>query len=1793
MKKLKLFFACLLMAVLSIGQVWAGETTYTMKTSGSGTAVEDNWTANTSASFNSSGAYWSCSATTNTFTITSGSGITGTITKVQVTGKRNKNKSYSIDVTVGGSALGSTFNGSGNATYDTEDTFSSSTGLTGTIVVSVSAAGGSNSSDKGSFWITSVTVTTEDGGGSSCSNTVAITKGAETNGTYTLSATEVCGDGDGEDVTISDITPAAGFEFDEITTSESGTVDNDLKKVTGITAATTITVKFKEKQKYTVSFNVGGSSASQTDIPETTAGAGIELPAGPTPTCTGWTFAGWKETSAVDEETTTAPTLLLAGANYKPAANCTLYAVYKRTESGAVTDQEVTETFENQAKESEYNKTKTYEASASNANIAWTMYYGCVSENVKLTGDQSAQMRWYKTASTTYGYIQNTTPISGLQSVSFNAKTDNGNSSTVKLSVWYSTDGDTWTNVKDNEAAPTTTTEISATIAGTVGTDYYVRIGVGDAGTAPSSSSAKLTIDDVHFSYKAGSSTTYYLSSPTCCTQHAVNIAAGIEHGSVSADPASACEGATITLTFTPALNYHLSAWTLNDVAQDIAENTFEMPGVDVTVSATFDQDACEPLGTPSVTVSGKAYPYNAVKLAWTAIEHADAYKVYIYDNEDNELEHNDAFAGEEYTIGQTLSASTTYKYSVQAISNTPATYCPSVVATGSFVTEALPTAHLTLIALGDEHEDTGDYSILTPFNLPSTAASCSKAFVGWDADPNRASAPTYPKGAEFTFQNTDAVTLYAVYADETPGEATLTKMTSADALADGDKVVIVANGTQYGVYQETQSSSYVKNWELAASTPAISELGAKKIWNVTADNTNWKFGDATNGYLYTSGSNNLAVSTDNATSWSVTWNESENGFILKSTGGRYFACRTDLSGDNANLFRMSGTSLGTNGVYGMDIYKYALGASTFDNYSTTCVAAPTAEPASASIAVAAAGGEGTLGVSYENVNLAGVTAALFNNEACTEAFDGGWLTASIEGDDKHIAYNAQANTSYNDARTAYIKLTAPETNGAANPAVVVIPVEQAKKPAVFASLAELVAASIATGTEVTVTFANEVITDDHYISQGTKRAGVLLTTKAANDKAIEIFYNKGETVVPAAWVIGGKLSATAMTFTWTFFSDQWELVPLGNDWTWDNGDLTYTAPKAVSSVVVSGSPAKKSYVDGEKFAPAGLIVTVNYTEGDPEVNPVGVTFTCDPVRVAKSDDPVSVNVVATFNEVDSDPFEVTGLTVGDIQPKTIAEFIEAEGTRCYLEGIVGTIDNTTYGNFYLTDASGTIYVYGCLTPSGESKKFAELGVEEGDQIKVIAEAYTKHATKGDEAVDVQFVSKVSAATIDIDDINMTVDDELLLSDIVATITPDAAQSATINYEVTEGTAVTISEDKIIASTEGEATITASIEAGVGYLAGSTTFTVTVSAAPVPFEGDYFVKVAKNSDLTAGEYLIVYEDGSLAFNGGLETLDAASNTVAVTFENGKIQGTPAVLAATFTIKLAGTIQSKSGYYIGQINDANGLASSTETQYNNAISIDEGNAVIVSEGGAYLRYNSTSGQTRFRYFKSTTYTGQKEIALYKKENAAPVYETVRGGLTAGNYYTICYPKSMTDVQGATLWSFVGKDTEFAYIEQEMATTIEAGKPYILYATATTVTAILGAEDAVAGTNGAIHGTLSPMDQDALNAAIAAGHDLYLVIGNELCRATGYALDGITPLTGNSLPAQRAYVVLDEITGGKPVGMPAHVRAMPMQKDQAQGFENLDASEKPLKVMIDGTLYILRGEKVYDATGRLVK
>lgn len=138
----------------------------------------------------------------------------------------------------------------------------------------------------------------------------------------------------------------------------------------------------------------------------------------------------------------------------------------------------------------------------------------------------------------------------------------------------------------------------------------------------------------------------------------------------------------------------------------------------------------------------------------------------------------------------------------------------------------------------------------------------------------------------------------------------------------------------------------------------------------------------------------------------------------------------------------------------------------------------------------------------------------------------------------------------------------------------------------------------------------------------------------------------------------------------------------------------------------------------------------------------------------------------------------------------------------------------------------------------------------------------------------------------------------------------------------------------------------------------------------------------------SGEYLIVYETGNCAMNGSLTALDGESNFQPVTITDNTISLDDSYSFTIASMTGGYSIQANSGKYIGNTANSNALTSSDKALANTLSLSADGSVDIVSSGGAYLRYNPNSGQTRFRYFKSSTYKGQKAIHLYKKSTTPP-------------------------------------------------------------------------------------------------------------------------------------------------------------------------------------------------------------
>lgn len=84
-----------------------------------------------------------------------------------------------------------------------------------------------------------------------------------------------------------------------------------------------------------------------------------------------------------------------------------------------------------------------------------------------------------------------------------------------------------------------------------------------------------------------------YVYTGIVVTKYDITIDSGIANGTVSADMNKAAEGATVTLTATPASGYALDAWNVYKTGESgtkvtVTSNSFTMPAYAVTVSASF-----------------------------------------------------------------------------------------------------------------------------------------------------------------------------------------------------------------------------------------------------------------------------------------------------------------------------------------------------------------------------------------------------------------------------------------------------------------------------------------------------------------------------------------------------------------------------------------------------------------------------------------------------------------------------------------------------------------------------------------------------------------------------------------------------------------------------------------------------------------------------------------------------------------------------------------------------------------------------------------------------------------------------------------------------------------------------------------------------------------------------------------------------------------------------------------------------------------------------------------------------
>ena len=533
------------------------------------------------------------------------------------------------------------------------------------------------------------------------------------------------------------------------------------------------------------------------------------------------------------------------------------------------------------------------------------------------------------------------------------------------------------------------------------------------------------------------------------------------------------------------------------------------------------------------------------------------------------------------------------------------------------------------------------------------------------------------------------------------------------------------------------------------------------------------------------------------------------------------------------------------------------------------------------------------------------------------------------------------------------------------------------------------------------------------------------------------------------------------------------------------NAQITYVKyyKKSADKTDITLSFPKDSYTadinDGFEAPTASATPTVpgiTYTSGTPTVAEVNastgaVTLKKKGTTVIKASfagDDTYNSAEATYTLTVTDRNANDGSETKPFTVKEAIDFIKAKeyGTDdYYVKGIISKISSTTV----LSGGKLTYYISddGSTTTQLQVYKGKNLGnteftsvdqIEVGDAVVVVG-PLLYYNDKTPEINDGNYLYSHTTRptpTIVVDDTEMYIGDEKAVGEFFLI---DDNYDGEVTLASDKEAIAKVESGKLIAVAVGTATITVSATATENFKAATESFTVTVKSKDVDPEGgsvSSFVKVTATEDVVDGEYLIVYggdsSHESVAFNGGLATLDVSKNGIAVTINEGKIEGSAALKAATFIWNsIEKTLTSKSGVIIGNSSYANALK--TGTDLTNKIEIDEDkNAIITAleskDGTSYttLRYNYASDNLRFRYYKS----GQQAIQLYKLvENTTFDIE-----MGAAGWRTLVSAWDATLPSGLTAY-IVTKASNGKTTLEEVGN-IKANNPYLLKGIAGTYT-----------------------------------------------------------------------------------------------------------------------------------------
>lgn len=382
----------------------------------------------------------------------------------------------------------------------------------------------------------------------------------------------------------------------------------------------------------------------------------------------------------------------------------------------------------------------------------------------------------------------------------------------------------------------------------------------------------------------------------------------------------------------------------------------------------------------------------------------------------------------------------------------------------------------------------------------------------------------------------------------------------------------------------------------------------------------------------------------------------------------------------------------------------------------------------------------------------------------------------------------------------------------------------------------------------------------------------------------------------------------------------------------------------------------------------------------------------------------------------------------------------------------------------------------------------------------------------------------------------------------------------------------------------GQQTITVSF----GGKTAEYTITINAAAGTDDLTGTWNL-VTDAADLMAGMKVIIAQhvesDGAIYTMGDQKTSnrDAVASTVAGTTLVPNFRTRVFVLEDAGNGMFALKSEENGKYLYAAASNSNNLKSQDDVDANAkwAISVSEGVASIVATNSTnrnVMQFNSS-------LFSCYGSASQADIALYARP-----FDYTRN--VSGNYATICLPKA-GQIIGATLYeiAYYGGASKKIFFDEIVNGEMEAGIPYIFQPAAGVEKINVyysdnTAEDVGAGNRNGLIGFYNLNNPEATHY-INQDEGYYILYNNQY-----WLVSGREAYVEN----YRAYIQLDQIRPSEPTLAPGRRRiSMSVNDTQtATGFENVQGDNgQCTKVLINGELFILRGEKMYDATGRLVK